>query len=69
MPGTVTPLEPKGKPLAQRPRPAGEEKEEGAAGLEGLPEGVVPPTEAPPLKKLRPPPKANSALRARHGRR
>lgn len=47
MPGTVTPLEPKGKPLAQRPHPAGE-KEEAAAGLEGLPEGAVPPTEAPP---------------------
>ena len=48
LPGSVTPLEPKGKPLAQRPRPAGEEKAEGAAGLEGLPEGAVPPTEAPP---------------------
>jgi parvulin-like peptidyl-prolyl isomerase len=47
LPGTVTPLEPKGKPLAQRPHPAGEEKEEAAAGLEGLPEGAVPPTEAP----------------------
>jgi foldase protein PrsA len=44
MPGTVTLLEPKGKPLAQRPHPAGE-KEEVAAGLEGLPEGAVPPTE------------------------
>ena len=50
LPGTVTPLEPKGKPLAQRPRPPGEEKEEAAAGLEGLPPGTVPPTgeEAPP---------------------
>ncbi len=49
MPGTVTPLEPRGKPLAQRPHPPGEEKEEeAAAGLEGLPEGAVPPTEAPP---------------------
>ncbi len=48
LPGTVTPLEPKGTPLAQRPRPAGEEKEEAAAGLEGLPPGAVPPTEAPP---------------------
>lgn len=53
-PGTVTPLEPKGKPLAQRPHPAGEEKEEAAAGLEGLPEGAVPPTEAPPAEA--PPP-------------
>jgi parvulin-like peptidyl-prolyl isomerase len=49
-PGTVTPLEPKGKLLAQRPHPAGEEKEESAAGLEGLPEGAVPPTEAPPAE-------------------
>lgn len=48
MPGSVTPLEPKGKPLAQRPHPAGEEEESAAAGLEGLPEGAVPPTEAPP---------------------
>ena len=43
LPGTVTPLEPKGKPLAQRPHPAGEAREEAAAGLEGLPEGVTPP--------------------------
>lgn len=45
LPGTVTPLEPKGKPLAQRPRPLGEP---GAAGEEapvGLPEGAVPPGE------------------------
>jgi len=48
MPGTVTPLEPKGLLLAQRPHPAGEPKEEEATGLEGLPEGAVPPTEAPP---------------------
>lgn len=54
MPGSVTPLEPKGKPLAQRPRPAGGE-EEGAAGLEGLPEGAVPPTEAPPSEEAPPP--------------
>ncbi|HET9162638.1 MAG TPA: peptidyl-prolyl cis-trans isomerase [Solirubrobacterales bacterium] len=50
LPGTVTPLEPKGKPLPQRPHPGGEEKEEAAAGLEGLPEGAVPPTEAPPAE-------------------
>lgn len=39
LPGTVTPLEPRGKPLAQRPRPAGEEKEESATAL---PEGFTP---------------------------
>lgn len=51
LPGSVSPLEPKGKPLAQRPRPPGEENEEGAEGPEGLPEGVVPPTEgAPPAE-------------------
>lgn len=43
LPGTVTPLEPRGKPMAQRPHPAGEEREEAAAGIEGLPEGVAPP--------------------------
>jgi peptidyl-prolyl cis-trans isomerase SurA len=49
LPGTVTPLEPKGKPLAQRPLPkAGSGKEE--AGATGLPEGAVPAPgeEAPP---------------------
>lgn len=55
LPGTVTPLEPKGKPLAQRSRPAGEEKEEEAAGLEGLPEGAVPPTEGAPPPEEAPP--------------
>jgi hypothetical protein len=55
LPGTVTPLEPKGKPLAQRPRPKEEEKEEEAAGLEGLPEGVAPPAEeAPPVEEAPP---------------
>ena len=51
LPGTVTPLEPKGKPLAQRPLPkAASGKEE--AGATGLPEGAVPaPTEeAPPAE-------------------
>jgi parvulin-like peptidyl-prolyl isomerase len=46
LPGTVTPLEPKGKPLPQRPQPAGG----AAAGAEGaeLPEGAAPPpAEAP----------------------
>jgi foldase protein PrsA len=49
LPGTVTPLEPTGKPLAQRPQPAGlkEEAEEGA-GTE-LPPGVAP-EEAPPAE-------------------
>jgi foldase protein PrsA len=48
LPGTVTPLEPTGKPLAQRPRPAGEEKEEGAEATGELPPGVTPPpAEAP----------------------
>lgn len=45
LPGTVTPLEPKGKPLAQRPRP---KDEPGTATEEvpaGLPPGAVPPTE------------------------
>jgi parvulin-like peptidyl-prolyl isomerase len=55
LPGTVTPLEPKGKPLPQRPRPMEEEKEEGAAGLEGLPEGTVPPTEGAPPAEEAPP--------------
>jgi parvulin-like peptidyl-prolyl isomerase len=50
LPGTVTPLEPNGTPLAQRPHPAGSGEEEGAGGLEGLPEGVIPPTEAPPAE-------------------
>jgi parvulin-like peptidyl-prolyl isomerase len=43
LPGTVSPLEPKGEPLPQRPRPmeeAGKGKGEGAAAL---PEGAVPP--------------------------
>jgi parvulin-like peptidyl-prolyl isomerase len=55
LPGTVTPLEPKGKPLAQRPRPKEEEKEEGAEGLEGLPEGAVPPSEGAPPAEEAPP--------------
>jgi len=40
LPGTVTPLEPRGKPLAQRPVPAGGEVPEEPAGL---PEGFTPP--------------------------
>jgi len=47
LPGSVTPLEPRGKPLAQRPRPLGETGE-AAAGAEGLPGGVPPTGEAPP---------------------
>jgi parvulin-like peptidyl-prolyl isomerase len=51
LPGSVTPLEPKGKALAQRPVPkveAGKEPE----GATGLPEGAVPPPaeEAPPAE-------------------
>ncbi len=51
LPGTVTPLEPKGKPLAQRPIPKAESGKE-EAGATGLPEGAVPaPTEeAPPAE-------------------
>jgi len=50
LPGSVTPLEPQGKQLAQRPRPK-EEEEAGAPGELQLPEGVVPPTEgAPPAE-------------------
>ncbi len=51
LPGSVSPLEPRGKPLAQRPHPV-EEAGKGAAGATGLPEGVVPPTgeEAPPAE-------------------
>jgi foldase protein PrsA len=48
LPGTVTPLELTGKPLAQRPHPAGEEKEGEEEAAAGLPPGAVPPTEAPP---------------------
>jgi parvulin-like peptidyl-prolyl isomerase len=55
MPGTVTPLEPKGKPRAQRPRPKEEEGAAGAEGLEGLPEGAVPPTEGAPPAEEAPP--------------
>jgi parvulin-like peptidyl-prolyl isomerase len=45
MPGTVTPLEPRGKPLAQRPVPK-EEAGEGAATEGELPPGTVPPPTA-----------------------
>lgn len=41
-PGSVTPLEPKGKPLAQRPQPV-EGAGAGAGGATELPEGAVPP--------------------------
>jgi parvulin-like peptidyl-prolyl isomerase len=43
LPGSITPLEPNGKLLPQRPLPV-EEGKEGAAGAEGLPGGAVPPT-------------------------
>lgn len=47
LPGTVTPLVPKGQPMAQRPRPVAGAEEE-AGGATGLPPGVPPPTGAPP---------------------
>ena len=51
MPGTVTPLEPRGKPLTQRPRPLDEPGAAGAEEAPGLPEGAVPPpTGAPPAE-------------------
>jgi hypothetical protein len=51
MPGTVSPLVPKGKPLAQRPQPK-LEAGKGAEGAAGLPEGVVPPaTEEAPTEE------------------
>jgi peptidyl-prolyl cis-trans isomerase SurA len=55
LPGSVTPLAPRGNPLTQRPRPLGEEGE-APAGAAGLPEGAIPPTggeapeEAPPAE-------------------
>lgn len=58
LPGSVTPLAPKGEPVVQRPHPAGEEKEEELeipGGLEGLtPEGAAPTeteTETPPSEE------------------
>lgn len=47
LPGSVTPLEPRGKPLTQRPVPL-EEAGAAAAGAEALPEGIPPTGEAPP---------------------
>lgn len=48
LPGTVTVLEPKGKPLAQRPQPV-KEAGEATTGEGALPEGVAPTgEEAPP---------------------
>ena len=44
MPGTVTPLEPKGKQLPQRPQPLPQPGGAAAEGATGLPEGVPPPT-------------------------
>jgi len=50
LPGSITPLEPQGKPLAQRPQPV-PGAEEAAGGAAGLPEGAVPPpAEAPPAE-------------------
>jgi parvulin-like peptidyl-prolyl isomerase len=42
VPGTVTPIEPKGKQLAQRPHPAGEGTTTGTEGTAGLSEGAPP---------------------------
>jgi parvulin-like peptidyl-prolyl isomerase len=49
LPGSVTPLAPRGNPLAQRPVPAGEPSPAGAEEAAGLPGGgaVPPPAEAP----------------------
>jgi parvulin-like peptidyl-prolyl isomerase len=55
LPGTVTPLVPKGKPLAQRPRPKEEEGKAATEGLEGLPPGAVPPAEGAPPAEEAPP--------------
>lgn len=60
LPGSVTPLEPQGQPLAQRPRPLDEGEAEAPAGL---PPGAVPPptggapppAEAPPPSEAPPP--------------
>jgi foldase protein PrsA len=52
LPGTVTPLEPKGKPLAQRPKPK-EEPGESAKG--SLPEGILPSTGGAPPSEEAPP--------------
>lgn len=49
MPGTVTPLEPKGEPLPQRPRPL-DEPGAGAEEAAGLPEGAVPPPTGAPTE-------------------
>lgn len=43
LPGTVTPLEPKGKPMAQRPRPEGLGSPEEGAATEAIP-GTIPTT-------------------------
>lgn len=53
VPGSVTPLEPQGQPLAQRPRPPGEEEEAGEGATE-LPPGAPPPTGAPPAEEAPP---------------
>lgn len=54
LPGTITPLEPRGKPLAQRPVPVGGGDEAAPGGATGLPGGApptgAPPTEAPPAE-------------------
>lgn len=54
LPGSVTPLEPTGKPLAQRPRPAGSGSEVAAGATEELPPGAVPPAEEAPAEEAPP---------------
>ncbi len=49
LPGSVTPLAPKGKPLVQRPRPL-DEPGAGAEEAAGLPEGAVPPPTGAPTE-------------------
>jgi parvulin-like peptidyl-prolyl isomerase len=55
LPGTVSPLEPQGKPMPQRAQPV-PGASEGAEGATGLPEGAVPPPAegAPPAEEAPP---------------
>jgi foldase protein PrsA len=58
LPGSITPLEPQGQPLAQRPRPQG--GDEASEAPTGLPPGAVPPPtgETPPPSEAPPPAEA-----------
>jgi hypothetical protein len=44
VPGSITVLKPRGNPLPQRPRHAGDEEKASAGAVTELPEGVAPPT-------------------------